>query len=182
MGGFLIIEASKLLEDFSVWETLKRSIRQGKITIEAQGGESSVINTITLTPEDMSLDVKVILVGSRQIYYLLQELDPELHQMFRVLCDFDSHIPKTEKTITLFSRLLKGRCESQNFPSITAQGIKRLIEHSSRQAENKNHLSAHIGDMFSLLAEADYIRQKNKAKKISHQHIDIAIEDKRRTN
>ena len=177
-GGFLIIEAAKLLEDFSVWEALKRALHQNKITIENNAADTALINTITLTPQDIPLDVKVILIGSRQIYYLLQELDSELYQMFRVLVDFDCHMERNKKTVALLARLLKGRCDAQNYPALTAQAVARLVEQSARMAENQNHLSSHIADLFNLLAEADYLRRKQNGRKITHQHIDAAIDAK----
>ena len=108
------------------------------------------------------LNVKIILIGSRQIYYLLQELDPDFHEMFRVLVDFDGHLERTPESVHAFARLLHTRATDENYPPLTAQAVARMVEQSSRMAEHKRHLSAHIGDLFDLLAEADFIRQRQQ--------------------
>ncbi|CAM3578248.1 Lon protease family protein [Parendozoicomonas haliclonae] len=177
-GGFLVLEAAKLLEEPFVWEALKRALKEQQLKIESPASEMGLINTITLNPEIIPLDVKIILIGSRQIYYLLQELDPDFHEMFRVLVDFDGHLQRTPESVGAFARLLHTRASDEKYPPLTAQAVARMVEHSSRMAEHKNHLSAHIGDLFDLLAEADYIRRDSKGRKITHLHVDKALEAK----
>ncbi|MDD1612540.1 MAG: AAA family ATPase, partial [Methylococcaceae bacterium] len=96
-GGYLVLDAEKMLTYPFVWEGLKRALHAGKIEIESPYSEIG-INTITLKPEVIPLNVKVILVGSRDIYYLLEELDSEFNEMFRILADFDSYIPRDAGT------------------------------------------------------------------------------------
>lgn len=177
-GGFLVIEAAKLLEEPFVWEALKRALKEKQLKIEPPSAELNFINTISLAPEIIPLDVKVILIGSRQIYYLMQELDHDFHEMFRVLVDFDGHIERTPESIHAFSRLLKSRAEEKQIPALTAQAVAKLVEYSSRLAEHKEQLTAHIGDIFDLLAEADYIRRLGKGRKVSHKHISDALKAK----
>ncbi len=177
-GGYLVIEAAKLLDEPFVWEALKRALKEEQLKIESPAAELGLVNTITLTPDDIPLNVKVILIGSRQIYYLLQELDPDFHEMFRVLVDFDGYLERTPDTIHAFARLLKTRADDEAYPALTSQAVARMVEHSSRLAEHRGHLSAHIGNLFDLLAEADFIRRMAKGRKITHHHIDKALEAK----
>ncbi len=182
-GGFLVLEASKLLEEPFVWEALKRALKEKQLKIESPASELGLINTITLNPEIVPLNVKIILIGSRQIYYLLQELDADFHEMFRVLVDFDGHLERTPESVAAFARLLHTRGTDAGYPPLTAQAVARLVEYSSRMAEHKRHLSAHVGDLFELLAEADYIRRDSKGRKITHNHVNTALEAKaERTN
>ncbi len=177
-GGFLVLEAAKLLEEPFVWEALKRALKERQLRIESPASEMGLVNTITLNPEIIPLNVKVILLGSRQIYYLLQELDADFHEMFRVLVDFDGYLQRTPETVHSFARLLQTRAADEGYPPLTAQAVARMVEQSSRMAEHKNHLSAHIGDLFDLLAEADFIRRDSNGRKITHQHVDLALESK----
>ena len=182
-GGFLILEAARLLEEPFVWEALKRALKEKELKIESPASEMGLLNTITLNPEVIPLNVKIILIGSRQIYYLLQELDSDFHEMFRVLVDFDGHLERTPETVAAFARLLHTRTKDESYPPLTAQAVARMVEHSSRMAEHKRHLSAHIGDIFDLLAEADYIRREDNGRKITHIHVNKALEAKaKRTN
>ncbi|MCL6270527.1 AAA family ATPase [Sansalvadorimonas sp. 2012CJ34-2] len=177
-GGFLVLEAAKLLEEPFVWEALKRALKEKQLKIESPANEMGLVNTITLNPEIVPLDVKIVLLGSRQIYYLLQELDADFHEMFRVLVDFDGHLERTPETTHSFARLLHTRASDEGYPPLTAQAVAKMVEHSSRLAEHKRHLTAHIGDMFDLLAEADYIRRSSNGRKITHTHVDMALQNK----
>ncbi|PZR43380.1 MAG: ATP-dependent protease, partial [Stutzerimonas stutzeri] len=92
-GGFLMLEAEKLLSEPFVWEALKRALQSRKLKMESPLAELGRLATVTLTPQVIPLNVKVIIIGSRQLYYTLQDLDPDFQEMFRVLVDFDEDIP-----------------------------------------------------------------------------------------
>ena len=177
-GGYLLIDAEKLLEEPFVWEALKRALKEQQLKIESPYSEMGLMNTITLTPENIPLKVKIILIGSRDIYYVLQQLDSDFHEMFRVLVDFDDQIPRHHESVQAFAQLLKNRADDEGYPSLTASAVARMVEHSSRMTENQKQLSARIGDLFDLLAEADFIRRTSKGRKINHDHIERALEAK----
>ena len=177
-GGYLLLEANKLLEEPFVWEALKRALKEQQLKIESPYSEMGLLNTTTLTPETIPLDVKIILIGSRDIYYILQQLDSDFHEMFRVLVDFDDQIPRNPETAIAFAQLLKNRADDEGYPPLTASAVARMIEHSSRLTENQQQMSAKIGDLFDLLAEADFIRRMNNGRKINHDHIDRALSAK----
>ena len=177
-GGYLLLEANKLLEEPFVWEALKRALKERQLKIESPYSEMGLMNTITLTPETIPLHVKVILVGSREIYYILQQLDPDFHEMFRVLVDFDDQLPRTPETVQAFAQLLKNRADTEKYPPLSASAVARMVEQSSRMSENQTQLSAKIGELFDLLAEADFIRSSNNGRKINHGHIDRALDAK----
>ncbi|MDP0562946.1 MAG: ATP-binding protein [Candidatus Endonucleobacter sp. (ex Gigantidas childressi)] len=177
-GGYLLLEAHKLLEEPFVWEAFKRAMTEQQLKIESPYAEMGLLNTTTLTPTIIPLDVKIILMGSRNIYYVLQQLDSDFHKMFRVLVDFDDQIQRCPKMAKSFAQLLKNRADDEGYPPLTASAVARMIEHSSRLTENQNQMSAKIGDLFDLLAEADFIRRINKDKNINHLHIDRALNAK----
>ena len=130
------------------WDALKRALKAKQLKIEPPSAELNFINTISLAPEIITLDVKVILIGSRQIYYLMQELDHDFHEMFRVLVDFDSHIARNDENLYAYACLLKSRAKEKDIAPLTPHAIAKLIEYSSRLADHKEHLTAHIGDIF----------------------------------
>ena len=174
-GGYLLLDANKLLEEPFVWEALKRALKEKQLKIESPYAELGMLNTITLNPEEIPLNVKIILVGSRDIYYVLQQLDPDFHEMFRVLVDFDDRIVRDPDSVQAFSQLLKNRADDEDYPPLTASAVSRMVEQSSRMAEHQCEMSAKIGDLFDLLAEADFIRRMSRGRKINHEHVDRAI-------
>jgi len=177
-GGYLIVDAEKLLYEPFVWDALKRALSSRELKIESPYSEMGIISTTTLIPELIELNVKIVLIGSRSTYYLLQDLDDDFNEMFRVLVDFDDHLPCNEDHIQSFARLLQSRCAEKEYASLQRDGVIRLIEHSARLAEDQRHLSARIGDLFELLAESEFIRSMAQDTHISASHIGRALEAK----
>ena len=173
-GGYLILDAEKILTYPFVWEALKRALKSGRIEIESPYSELG-INTITLKPEVIRLDVKVVLVGSREIYYLLQDLDSEFNEMFRILADFDNHIQRTEDSMRQFAVLMVKQAAHTGVKPLTQCAVERLVEHSCRLAENQHRLSARINDSMEIIGEAELLRSQTKIETIDTTHIEQAI-------
>lgn len=170
-GGYLILDSDKLLNAPFVWEGLKRALKSGRIEIESPYSELG-INTVTLKPEVIPLNIKVILVGSREIYYLLQDLDDEFNEMFRILADFDYDIPRTETNMFNFAQLMKQQAHDSGAKPLAESAITSLIEHSCRLAEHQQRLSAHINDALEIIGEANFLC---KSKEISRTDIEQAL-------
>ncbi len=173
-GGYLILDAEKILTYPFVWEGLKRALTTGKIEIESPYTEFGV-NTMTLKPEVIPLDVKVILVGPSNIYYLLEDMDSEFNEMFRVLADFDNHIKITSDTIEQFVTLMVKQASDSGVLPLTKKAIARLIEHSCRLSESQNRLSARINDSLEVIGEANLICSKEGVKEIDKSQIELAL-------
>ncbi|WCN09494.1 Lon protease family protein [Marinomonas mediterranea] len=174
-GGYLILDAEKLLTDHYLWEALKRALKSKTLRIEHPYADMGLMNTTTLSPEDLPLQVKVILIGSREIYYLLQDADPDFQEMFRVLVDFDDTLKRGQGSEHAFARLLKDRVDQEGYADVTREGVARLIEYSSRLAEHQKEMVARIGDVFELLSEADFVRDMAKDDVISDEHVKRAL-------
>jgi len=174
-GGYLILDAEKLLAEPMVWDALKRAIKSQQLKMESPYSELGLVSTTTLLPGVIPLNIKLVLIGSRNVYYLLQEYDEDFNELFRTLVDFDSEIPRTPEHIHAFSRLLKSRIEEQDYADISDAGVARLVEYSSRLAEDQQYLSARIGDLFELLAEAEFSRKTQQSSLIERDHIDQAL-------
>lgn len=173
-GGYLILDAEKILNYPFVWEGLKRALKSGKIEIESPYSEFGV-NTITLKPEVIPLNVKVILVGSRDIYYLLEDYDSEFNEMFRVLADFDNHIKLTQDSVDQFVTLMVKQAKDSGTLPLTQAAIARLIEHSCRLSENQSRLSARINDSMEIIGEANLLSTGTGIDEIDKAQIEQAL-------
>lgn len=178
-GGYLILEAEKLLTYPFVWEGLKRALKSHRIEIESPYSELG-INTITLKPQVIDLEVKIILVGSREIYYLLQEMDNEFNEMFRILADFDTYIQRSPETMRQFAALMLRQAAKADTRPLQRGAIERLIEHSCRLAEHQQRLSARINDCLEIIGEADLLRSQSE--NIEKQHIEQALAAREQRN
>lgn len=177
-GGFLVLEAEKMLGEPFVWDALKRALQSRKLKMESPLGELGRVATVTLAPQVIPLSVKVVIIGSRQLYYALQDHDPEFQEMFRVLVDFDEDMPMLDENLEQFAQLLRTRTNEEGMAPLTADAVARLATYSARLAENQKRLSARIGDLFQLVSEADFIRQLANDATTDAGHIDRALRAK----
>lgn len=177
-GGFLILEAEKLLSEPFVWDALKRALHSRQLKMESPLAELGRLATVTLTPQVLPLQVKVVIVGARQIYYALQELDPDFQEMFRVLADFEEDIALGEDSLEQFAQLLKTRTSEEGLAPLTSDAVARLATYSARLAEHQGRLSARIGDLFQLVSEADFMRQLAGDALTDIGHIERALKAK----
>jgi len=177
-GGYLVMEAEKLLEQPFVYSALKRALKAGEIRIENPASDYTGISTITLNPMPVPLKVKVVLIGARDIYYLLQEMDHDFEKMFRVVVDFDEDLKRTPQSIRHYARLMKTLTDEEGLAPLTRRAAARLVEHSSRLAEDQELLSCHVGELVDLLCEADYKRRQEEDELINADHVEMALEAK----
>lgn len=177
-GGYLIVEAEKLLSEPFVWDALKRALHSRQLKMESPLGDLGRIATVTLNPQVIPLQLKVIIIGSRQLYYTLQDLDSDFQEMFRVLVDFDEEIAVGDDSLEQFAQLLKTRTSEEGMAPLTAAAVARLATYSARLAEHQGRLSARIGDLFQLVSEADFVRQLAGDAIIDVGHIERALKAK----
>lgn len=173
--GYLILEAEKLLTEPFVWEALKRALHARQLKIESPWAELSRLNTVSLAPDVIDLSVKVVLIGSRSVYYQLQDYDPDFQELFRVLVDFDDHLPRTPDSIEGMAQLLKTRVDEEQMAPLTVAAVARMLTYSARLAEHQQQLSANISDIFQLVAEADLTRELAGDKMTDTEHIEKAL-------
>jgi lon-related putative ATP-dependent protease len=155
-GGYLIVDALKLLTRPMAWEGLKRALFAGVIRIESVAQAMGLLSTVTLEPEPISLDVKVAIIGERRLYYLLSQLDPEFSRLFKVAADFDEQIERNDDNNLLYARLVATVARNEDLRPFDRGGVARALEYSARQAGDGERLSTEIETLADLLREADY--------------------------
>ncbi|MFI3242192.1 MAG: ATP-binding protein [Alphaproteobacteria bacterium] len=174
-GGFLLIDARKLLMQPFAWDSLKRALASKSIKIEAPSDDTS-FTTISLDPEPVPLDVKVILTGDSELYDMLLERDPDFSDYFKVEADFCHSMERTPENEVEYAKLIGSLSKKKGLRALNKQAVAKVVEYSSRIADNQNKLTAHITSIGDLLREADYWARKSKANIISKNHIEQAID------
>lgn len=177
-GGYLVLEAEKLVSDPQVWPALKRALQSRCIRIENPGQEQNAGAAMTLNPQTVPLDLKIVLIGERSLYYLLQELDDEFTELFRVLADFDDWLPRNDKNVLSMIRLIRGHAETCGFQHLTASAAGRLIEYGARLGEHRRRLSVRIGELLELAGEAEIVRAREGEPLITCSHVEEALRGK----
>lgn len=173
-GGFLLIDARKLLQQPYAWDSLKRALASKTIKIETPSDETS-FTTISLDPEPIPLDIKIILTGDEELYDLLSERDPDFSDYFKVEADFGTLMDRNDENEIEYAKLIGSLSNKKKLRSLNRQAVARIIEYSSRLAEDSKKLTAHIASIGDLLREADYWARESNSKQIGKKHIDQAI-------
>ncbi len=173
-GGFLLIDARKLLLQPYSWDSLKRALASKEIKIEAPSEDTS-FSTISLDPQPIPLDVKVVMTGDAELYDLLSERDPDFSDYFKVEADFGMIIDRTDENEVEYAKLIGSLTKKKKLRSLNKQAVARVIEYSSRLADDSEKLTAHVSSIGDLLKEADYWARKSKASQIGKNHVDQAI-------
>ncbi|XOZ33791.1 Lon protease family protein [Halomonadaceae bacterium KBTZ08] len=174
-GGYLLMDATKVLEQGFVWDALKRAIRSREISIHSLERELTLSGTISLEPESVPLDVKIVLFGDRETWLLLQEYDPEFAELFRVTADFENEMPRTNESQLLYAKFIASLCQDKGLLPCSKQAVARVIEYSSRLAENQNRLSLHAVDIANVLREADFHARSSSGEGIERTHVEQAL-------
>ena len=175
-GGYLVLDARRLLMQPYAWEGLKRTLRSGEIRIESIGQMLSLISTVSLEPEPIALDVKIILIGDRMLYYLLSALDPDFGDLFKVPADFGEDIDRTDGNLKSYARLIATMARRDALRPLDAGAVARVIEHAARLAEDGEKLSMHRQVLCDLLREADHWASRAKAESIAADHVQQALD------
>ncbi len=155
-GGYLLLDIRKVLAQPFAWEGLKRALQTREIRIESLGQMYSLVSTVSLEPEPIPLDTKVILFGDRIFYYLLQEYDPEFCELFKVAADFEERIERNAESHQLYARLIATLTRKEKLLPFDRSAVARVIEHSARMVEDAERLSTHMRSIVDLLRESDY--------------------------
>lgn len=175
-GGYLILDARKVLLQPFAWEALKRNLKAEHINIESPGQMLSMISTVSLEPEDIPLSVKVVLCGDPYIYYLLSSYDPEFSNLFKVAADFDHIMDRDDEGHQGYARLLASMVRRSKLRPLDRGGVARAIEHGSRLAEDSERLSIQLDTLADLLKEADFFAGEEDAELVTADHVQRAID------
>jgi lon-related putative ATP-dependent protease len=175
-GGYLIVDAQKLLTRPMAWEGLKRALFAGVIRIESPAQAMGMLSTVTLEPEPIALDVKVAIIGERQHYYLLSQRDPEFSRLFKVAADFDERIERNDDNNLLYARLVATVARNEDLRPFDRGGVARALEYSARQAGDGEKLSTEIETLADLLREADYWAGKAGRKTVGAAEVQQAAD------
>lgn len=155
-GGYLMLDARKVLMQPFAWEGLKRAIGSRELRVESLGQALSLVSTVSLEPEPIALDVKVVLIGEPLLYYLLSEYDPEFSEMFKVAVDFGIDMKRDSDSNALYARLIATIARREKLLALDRPAVARVIEQAARVVEDSEKLSVHLREITDLLREADH--------------------------
>ncbi|MCL5779056.1 AAA family ATPase [Limibaculum sp. FT325] len=177
-GGFLVVDALRLLREPLSWDALKRALRSGRIAITSAAEELSLLSTVSLEPEPIPLDVKILMIGEPLIYHLLSALDPEFGELFKVEADFDDRMPRDEATIAEYARLIGATAAREGLRPLDPGAVAAAIGEATRMTGDAERLSLKLGQLADLLAEADHWAADAGRERVAAEDIARAIAER----
>lgn len=177
-GGYLVMHADDLLTNLFSWDGLKRALGDGKITIEEAGERLGIMVTKSLMPDPIPLAAKVILVGNPFLHSLLYAYDEDFRELFKVKADFDTRMDRTDENMKAYLGSLCLVCGKEGLRHLDVGATARIVEHSSRLAEDQEKLSTRFSEIADLMREANYNASLDNSPLITAAHVQKAIEDK----
>lgn len=175
-GGYLILDALKVLNSPYAWEGLKRALQFRQIRIESPVQMLSMTSTVSLEPEPIPLDVKVILMGEPHLYYQLAQLDPDFNELFKVAADFGDELARTPEAERLYAQLIATIVRREELRHFDCSAIGRVIEHSARMANDAERLTIRMQPVVDLMEEADYWATQAGDPLVTAAHVQQAID------
>ncbi|MBC7222990.1 MAG: AAA family ATPase [Anaerolineae bacterium] len=174
-GGYLVLDARAVLSNPLAWDALKRALRNQEIRIEEVSQQMALISTVSLTPEPIPLDVKVVLIGDPTTYYLLYSLDPQFEKLFKVRADFSTEMDWTRENVEKVARFIRARCEEENLLHFDLGAVARVVEYSARLVENQRKLSTRFARVADIVREASYWAKRNGRDLVTAADVDQAV-------
>lgn len=154
--GSILIDLRALLSEPFSWAALKRALAQGRIVIEDVAHIAGLASTVTLQPDPIPLDVKIVLFGERKLYYLLAALDPEFVAHFKVLADFDDETDRTAASEAMLAGMIAEALRREGTPPLDAGALARAVEHAARLAGDGNKLTLLVERLRDVVIEAGH--------------------------
>lgn len=176
-GGYLVINARDALIEPEVWKNLKRTLKYNEVSVQ-NWDPLSLYSSVFLKPEPIQVDVKVVMVGDKEIYQLLYFMDEDFKKIFKVLADFDSEMPNSKENVACFVALMSKICEEENLLHFDNSGIQTILEYAIRFAGRQKKLSTRFSDVADLMRESSFWATREQASLVKREYVERAIREK----
>ncbi|MBQ7667812.1 MAG: AAA family ATPase [Clostridia bacterium] len=178
-GGYLVLQVKDVLTNPLAWEALKRCLRTGEVQVENVKDQVNVLPVATLKPEPIPLNLKVILVGTPDVYHLLYEMDDDFYKLFKVKVEFEEEMDNTEANRKKLTSFISSFCEKDKTLHFAPSGVAAVIQYSSAVADDQTKLSARFNDLLQILTESASWAANDKANAVEEKHVKRAMQEKR---
>jgi lon-related putative ATP-dependent protease len=175
-GGAILLDVRNLLTEAGSWPALKRALSQQAIEIEDLSRFLGLASTVTLEPDPIPLDVKVVLVGDRLLYYMLAQADPDLLQHFKVLADFDDDIDRAPATEATLARVIASLVREEKLRPFERSAVARTVEQAARLADDAGKLTLAVEEIRDLVVEASFWADDAKRAVVTAADVNKAID------
>ena len=177
-GGYIVFQAKDLLANPACYENLKKALRVKKVGIENVSEQRSSMVLVSLKPEPIPLDLKVILIGNDSIYQTLLAMDSDFRKLFKIKVEFEETAAINKENVNKLAQIIHGFCENEELPHLDKEAMARLIEYASKLAGSHNKISTRFNDLIQVVGEAATWAKISRSKTVTAKFIDKALEQR----
>lgn len=177
-GGYIIIQAADLLSHPLSWHALKRMLKTGELRIESMLEETGLNVASGMKPEPIPIQLKVILIGTYEIYHLLSQYDEDFRKFFKVKVDFDTEMARNEEHCLKYAAFVASYCKKENLRHLTGQALGKVIDYSTRLSNDQRKLSTCFHEITEILVEANYWAEKAGSDYVEAEHVGLALQER----
>jgi len=177
-GGYIIFQAKDLLSNGICYEALKKALRIKELNIENNPDSHTNMVMVSLKPESIPLDLKVILIGNSDIYYTLLSIDPDFRKLFKIKVEFEDDAPKTNENMAKLARFIHSFCEQEDLPHFDKKAVAKIVEYSSKLADDKNKLSTRFNDLSEIITESGTWAKMDRKKIVTEEYVQKALRER----
>ena len=177
-GGYIIFQAKDLISNPACYESLKKALNVKQLNIENTVDQRTSMVLVSLKPEAIPLDVKVILVGDANVYYTLLSLDEDFRKLFKIKVEFEEDAPRTQENIMMLAEFISGFCKREDILDLDNEAMAKIVEFSSSLADDKNKISTKFNEMSQIVAEASTWAKLAKKKIVTKEFIQKALDER----
>ena len=177
-GGYIIFQAKDLLANGICYEALKKALRIKQLSIENTADQRSSMVMISLKPEPIPLDLKVIIVGNDTIYQSLLAMDSDFRKLFKIKVEFEEVAPLSEENMNKLARFIHAFCEQEELPHLDKEAVAKIVEYASKLSGDRDKISTRFTDIAQVVGEAATWTQMDKKKIVTAEYIDIALKER----
>ena len=174
-GGYLVMQARDIVSNQLCYETLKKVLRTKELGIENSVEQHTSMVMVSLKPEPIPLNLKVILIGDEMLYQTLISVDADFKKLFKIKVEFEDDAPLTLDNMNKLARVIHGFCEAEELPPLDRTAMARVIEYASKLANDQTKLSTRFGEITQIIGEAGTLARLNKDKVITGETVDLAL-------
>lgn len=177
-GGYIIFQAKDLISNPQCYENLKKVLQVKEVSIENNLEQRSSMMLVSLKPEPIPLDLKVIMIGNPEIYHTLLSLDDDFRKLFKIKVEFEEDAPKTDENIAKLVKFVRSYCEQEELLDIDKEAMARIVEYASKLSGDKEKLSTQFSEIGQIVGEASTWAKLDKSKIVTKKYVQKAFDER----
>ena len=174
-GGYIVFQAKDLLANGACYEALKKALRVKEVGIENATEQRSSMVLVSLKPEPIPLNLKVILIGNSQIYQTLLAMDSDFRKLFKVKVEFEETVDVNPTNLNKLAQIVHSFCDYEGLPHLDKEAMARLVEYSSKLAGSHKKISTRFDSLIQVVGEAATWAKMSRTKLVTAKYIDKAL-------